>query len=135
MTDLLHLVLKGDQFVLFVLLSFSLGSGIVSGRGYVKLFGDNLFAGFWDSYFFMTVWSVGTGLILYFLGPLAFALMVTFLPYVLGANLLTLAITSSILANQLSMGERAKVGVILLLVLTGVALVLAYLYSNQLGPF
>jgi hypothetical protein len=122
--DLLGALVEGDQFVLFVLVSFALGTGVGIGEGWLHPVAGYKFIPFWQGFGQVILWSIGTALVLALLGPPATLLMIQFVAWVPALNFLVFGVAAFALARQAHMISRATTGIVVLFILTGAALVI-----------
>lgn len=125
--DILSPVLQADEVVLFVLVSFVIGTGVVVGRGWITPVGGGAFVSFWRGFCVIVAWSVMTALILAILGPPVVLLLQRFAIWVPALNFFVFGIASLSMAYHVNMINRAKVGIAILFIL-GVASVAIPVY-------
>jgi hypothetical protein len=129
-TDVFNALIDGDQFVLFVLLSLTIGNGVGLGRGWIQPVSGYRFISFWRGFWQLLAWSVGTTLGLTLLGPPAATLMVQFYQWVPAVNFFVFGATARVMSVQVGMEARAKAGVVALIFIGAVFAVVAYLTSR-----
>lgn len=111
MDSLPDLLVQADNFVLFVLVSFVVGSGVRIGRNLILPVAGYGILSFWGGFRNMVVWSIATAAVLALLAPFVAGILVANLAWIPAANAGVLTVTAFSMARQAGMVHRATVGI------------------------